>query len=99
MTNFELTNAICEEIRREYRVPSIPFSLEEGEPSLTGSKVGGIPYLPKGAKWPADEKGAPCNFWLKSTVPSSPLCPTTLTRGCCNFSSGRMRCSAVISGP
>ena len=62
MTNFELTNAICEEIRREYRVPSIPFSLEEGEPSLTGSKVGGIPYLPKGAKWPVDEKGAPLQF-------------------------------------
>ena len=62
MTNFELTNAICEEIRAEYRTPCLSFSLEEGEPGLTGSKVGGTPYLPKGTKWPVDEQGVPLRF-------------------------------------
>lgn len=62
MTNFELTNAICEEIRAEYRTPCLSFFLEEGEPGLTGSKVGGTPYLPKGARWPVDEQGIPLRF-------------------------------------
>lgn len=99
MTNFELTNAICEEIRAEYRTPCLSFSLEEGEPGLTGSKVGGTPYLPKGTKWPVDEQGYPCGFWLRSTVPSSLLCPTIPTPVCCNFSSAPTRCLAVISEP
>ena len=62
MTNFELTNAICEEIRAEYRTPCLSFFLEEGEPGLTGSKVGGTPYLPKGTRWPVDEQGVPLQF-------------------------------------
>ena len=62
MTNFELTNAICEEIRAEYRTPCLSFSLEEGEPGLTDSKVGGTPYLPKGTRWPVDEQGVPLRF-------------------------------------
>ena len=62
MTNFELTNAICEEIRKEYCAPCLPFSLEKGEPGLTDSKVSGTPYLPRGAKWPVDEKGVPLQF-------------------------------------
>lgn len=59
MTDTELALEICGEIRAACKKICLPCTLEPGEPGLTDSKTGGTPYLPKGMKWPVDEKGEP----------------------------------------
>lgn len=60
-----LARRIAGELRQAFRAPALPFSLEEGEPGLTESKVGGTPYLPAGMPWPLDSQGEPLYFLMQ----------------------------------
>lgn len=60
--DLELAKAIFTEIQAETARPVLRYTLEEGEPSLFESKVGGTPYLPHGESWPLDARGAPMDL-------------------------------------
>lgn len=62
MTNQELVQVVCREIRAEHHQTYLPFTLEDGEPGLLDSKVGGVPYLPRDMVWPRDREGNPLDF-------------------------------------
>lgn len=68
-----LARKIKEALQQEFHAPALPFSLEEGEPGLTESKVGGIPYLPTGMPWPLDSRGEP--LYLLMQVDCTALTP------------------------
>jgi len=62
MTDFEIAKKIKNELQEEYKEPVLRFRLEEGESGILESKVGGIPYMPKGAEWPNAADGEPMIF-------------------------------------
>ncbi len=62
MTDLEIAKKIKEELQEEYKEPVLRFSLEEGEAGILESKVGGVPYMPKGAEWPNSADGVPMLF-------------------------------------
>lgn len=62
MTDKELALEICAEIRAAHSKLCLPYHLEAGEPGITDSKVGGMPYLPKGEEWPVDGRGVSMAF-------------------------------------
>lgn len=57
-----LARAICEELWAETARPVVRFTLEDGEPDIFASKVGGTPYLPHGEAWPLDRDSHPMDL-------------------------------------
>lgn len=55
--NRELAKKIAQEIVEKNAQPVLRFSLEQGEPGIFESKVGGTPYLPGDMAWPVDSSG------------------------------------------
>lgn len=55
--NRELAKKIAQEIVEKSAQPVLRFSLEQGEPGIFESKVGGTPYLPRDMAWPVDSNG------------------------------------------
>ncbi len=62
MTDLEIAKKIKNELEEEYKEPVLRFRLEEGEAGILESKVGGVPYMPKGADWPNAPDGEPMVF-------------------------------------
>ncbi len=56
MSELELARQIAGEIVERNTEPVLRFTLEQGEPGIFGSKVGGTPYLPRDMAWPLDSK-------------------------------------------
>ena len=50
---------IIESYKQATELPCYNLAPVEGKPSETDSKMGGFPYLPKGASVPKDENGKP----------------------------------------
>lgn len=59
MDALDRARSITAQLQSELRAPSLPFSLEKGEPGLCESKIGGTPYLPADTPWPVDSHNAP----------------------------------------
>lgn len=57
MSELELARQIAGEIVERNTEPVLRFTLEQGEPGIFGSKVGGTPYLPRDMAWPLDSNG------------------------------------------
>jgi len=62
MTDLEIAKKVKSELQEEYKEPVLRFRLEEGEAGILESKVGGVPYMPKGAEWPCAADGVPMLF-------------------------------------
>lgn len=57
MTKLEQVRQVADRLQTAGVRPRLPFSLEQGEPGLLESKVGGTPYLPHTMDWPLDSSG------------------------------------------
>ncbi|NBI68070.1 DUF1963 domain-containing protein [Pseudoflavonifractor sp. 60] len=61
MTDTQLAQEICREIRAGHKKRCLPYKLEPGDPGILDSKVGGTPYLPRETQWPLCSNGIPMN--------------------------------------
>ena len=56
---------IIESYKQATELPCYNLAPVEGKPSETDSKMGGFPYLPKGASVPKDENGKPMVLFIQ----------------------------------
>lgn len=55
----EKLDLIINKIKEETKKECYSFKIVDGKPSITDTKLGGYPYLPKGYEYPNDENGNP----------------------------------------